>query len=292
MTNLIKTGLGIVLVLSIALIMEQCKNKDGSEDSEYKILFLHHSTGDVIYRGGSNARIIRGVRIGKEFDVPAWFKKYNKAQGTSYTITEQNFPKGELYQWKNYPFDYYNIWVKHAGNNPYMGEPTLEMLTREYDLIVFKHCYPVCDINADMANADIGSEEKTLANYKLQYEALKKKLKEFPDTKFILWTGAARVKSQMDTATATRAGEFFNWVRNQWDTPGDNIFLWDFYELETEGGLFLKDKYATGANDSHPVREFGARAAPLFCQRIVDVIENNGENTTLTGKLLNRAGKE
>ena len=63
----------------------------------------------------------------------------------------------------------------------------------------------------------------------------------------------------------------------------DNIFLWDFYELETEGGLYLKPEYATSPTNSHPNKDFAQKVAPYFCQRIVDVIENDGTKTTLTG---------
>jgi len=33
---------------------------------------------------------------------------------------------------------------------------------------------------------------------------------------------------------------------DEWDEAGDNIFIWDFYSYETEGGLYLLDKYAVG----------------------------------------------
>ena len=36
------------------------------------------------------------------------------------------FPKASPYGWHNYPYDYYDIWVKHAGNEPYMEEPSME----------------------------------------------------------------------------------------------------------------------------------------------------------------------
>jgi hypothetical protein len=164
-----------------------------------------------------------------------------------------------------------------------MGEPTLEMLTKEYKVIVFKHCYPVSGLNSDSSKIDINSPEKTIENYKLQYNALKQKLLQFPNTKFILWTGAVMVKSQMSETNARLAKSFFDWVRKTWDTENDNIFLWDFYELETDGGVYLKAEYATDANNSHPNKIFAKKVAPYFCLRIVDIIENNGTNTTLTG---------
>ncbi len=41
------------------------------------------------------------------------------------------------------------------------------------------------------------------------------------------------------TQRAKRVRGFFEWVNNTWYDPGDNIYVWDFYELETEGGLFF-----------------------------------------------------
>jgi hypothetical protein len=150
----------------------------------------------------------------------------------------------------------------------------------------------------DTGDPAIDSEEKRLENYRLQYRALKEKMRQFPDKIFIVWTGAAIVENTSLIARiisfikggsewegyAKRAQEFFRWVREEWDEPGDNIHLWDFYELETEGGLYLKPEYAARRNDSHPHHRFSATVAPLFCRRIVDVVEGQGDSTGLTGE--------
>ena len=231
-----------------------------------RIILLHHSTGNCIWKGG----------------VPEWFEKYNAENGAQYRIEERAFPQKEPYGWKNYPYDYWNIWVKNAGDAPFQGEPTLEMLTPDYDVIVFKHCYPVSQIQED-GTPDIESEEKTLANYKLQYTALREKLLQFPDTRFVVWTGAALVKEKTTEENGRRAMEFFEWVKNEWDQPDDNIYVWDFFALETEGGPFLLDAYSSGPGNSHPSEAFSQKCAPLFSQRIVDVIEGKGDTGSLTG---------
>ena len=240
---------------------------------EYKIIFLHHSTGGVISNAGNQPnRIIRKIFKPKSY-IAEWFNDYNQKNSTKHSIAEQFFPKKELYGWKNYPYDYYNIWVKNAGEQPYLNEPTLEILTRQYDLIIFKHCYPVSNIEEDIHQPDINSEEKRVENYKLQYLALKQKLYEFPNTKFILWTGPAQVQANTTKEQALRSKAFFDWVKNDWDAPNDNIYLWDFYGLETDGSLFLKNENAASSHDSHPGKSFAQKVAPLFCQRIIDVIE-------------------
>jgi hypothetical protein len=230
-----------------------------------QVLFLHHSTGENIWNGG----------------VAPWFEAYNASHRTNYTVTEQNFPKESPYGWENFPYDYWNIWVRHAGPRPWQEEPTLEMLTRRYGLIVFKHCFPVSNIEPDVRQADVASRDKRLENYQLQYAALKAKLRQFPNTRFLVWTGAAQVRSDIDPAAAQRARDFFTWVRQEWDEPGDNIFLFDFYTLETDGGLYLKPEYAAG--DAHPNEAFSRRVAPRFAQRIVDVLEGRGDSGSLTG---------
>jgi len=282
MKNL-KIGYILAFAIVISLSAIQCSNSTSDDKNAYSIIFLHHSTGYVIWKGDTKTVEVQGILIGEDNEVPKGFKEYNNTNGTSYQISEQYFPKMEPYGWQNYPYDYYNIWVKNAGDNPYLNEPTLEMLTKKYKMIIFKHCYPVSALVSDSLNVDINSSKKTLENYKLQYTELKNKLLQFPDTKFIVWTGAVMVKAHLSEANAKLAKSFNEWLLTTWDTENDNIYLWDFYELETEGELYLKPEYAMSSDNSHPNEVFAQNVAPLFCQRIVDVIENNGTKTSLTG---------
>jgi len=279
-------------LLIILLHIISCSRQINSSDMN--IIFLHHSTGRVIWNGGNTPSKITQFagRISTRLEsflntnaqLRVLFKEYNKEHNTKYTIKEKIFPKTVPYGWNNFPYDYYNIWVRNAGEEPYMEEPTLEMLTGDYQVIIFKHCFPVSNINADQDSADISSDFKTLSNYRLQYAALRDKLHEFPDTKFILFTGAAQVKSQITEEQAIRAREFFTWVTDEWDLQGDNIYIWDFYSLQTEGGLYFKDEYAASPQDSHPNDEFASRVVKLLSNRIIDIIENNGNGTLLTGE--------
>ncbi|MCK4636388.1 MAG: hypothetical protein KAT49_00755 [Methanomicrobia archaeon] len=92
-------------------------------ESDVKIIFLHHSTGGCIWDGG----------------VEEWFENYNDAEGVNYQITAREYPAND-YPWENYPYDYWNIWINHAGKAPYRGQDTLEILTEDYDVIIWKHC--------------------------------------------------------------------------------------------------------------------------------------------------------
>lgn len=293
--EVILTTLAVVLVTFI--LSNSCSVTETNDDELMKekvsVIFLHHSTGRVIWKGKTNKVISVFQKISKKLFktksstnlVPKLVEDYNKTNGTNYGVIEQYFPKKEPYGWNNYPFDYYNIWVKNAGEQPYLDEPTLEMLTREYDIVMFKHCFPVSSIKENQTEADINSDYKSLDNYKLQYDTLKKKLHQFPDNKFILWTGAALVKNNNTEESAQRAREFFNWVKEEWDQEGDNIYLWDFYELQTEGGLYFLDDYAVSNEDSHPSPDFAEAVAPLLVNRLIDIIENEGVQTDLKGNM-------
>ncbi|NLA49736.1 MAG: hypothetical protein GX876_09775 [Bacteroidales bacterium] len=239
-----------------------------------KIILLHHSTGYSVWLGKTNNYVYKITRKG---DVQKYLDKYNRKNKTTYLITQQFYPKKEPYGWNNFPFDYYNIWVKNGGNKPYMEEATLEILTREFDLIMFKHCFPVSKIQPDSGTPNIDSDIKSLENYKLQYEALKNKMHQFPNNQFIIWTPAINTQNLMTEEEAIRTREFRDWIVNDWDEQNDNIFVWDFYSYETEEGLYLAEKNAFSQNNSHPNVEFSARIAPILGKYIIDVLESRVE---------------
>jgi hypothetical protein len=279
----------IVLLLIMIISCNQEENI-----SNMNIIFLHHSTGGVIWEGGSSSLASNMARkvsnrladfLSPKAKLPALFDEFNEKQNKNYRIKEMIFPKPAPYGWNNYPFDYYNIWVKNSGQRPFLGEPTLELLTKEFQVIIFKHCFPSSNILADLDSADINSDIKTISNYKLQYLILRDKLHDFPDTKFILFTGPAQVKSLTTEDQARRSREFYEWVTRDWDLPFDNIYLWDLYKLQTGGDLYFRDDYAVSPYDSHPNEEFASKAVKLLFNRIIDIVENKGSGTQLTGEL-------
>ena len=256
------------LTVILILLFTTCRSDNVSME---KIIFLHHSTGLSIWKGKTNKYVYKLTNKG---DVEKFFDNYNRINKTNYKITERIFPKSAPYGWKNYPYDYYNIWVKNAGKNPYLEEPTLEILTEEFDVIIFKHCFPVSRISEDTGSPDIDSDVKSIENYKLQYNALKSKMHEFPENKFIVWTPAVNTKAGMTEDEARRTKQFYDWMIGEWDEKGDNIFIWDFYKYETEGGLYLADRNSYSPDNSHPGRDFAGLIAPLFAKYVIDVIES------------------
>lgn len=240
-----------------------------------RIAYLHHSTGGNIWSGG----------------IPDYINAYNASQNKNYRITSITYPATTNgYPWANYPYDYWNLWINHTGASQDRGELNLDQLAASYDVIVFKHCFPVSDILSEASDESAPSPVQTVHNYQLLYNALKTRMLAFPTKKFIVWTGAALIEAATTAEKATRAKTFFDWVKSDWDTPGDNIFLWDFFALETGNAAsgYMNSSYSTANTnnpyDSHPNSNFSSAVAPFMPQRIIDVIEGRGDSGSITGQ--------
>ncbi|MGQ1890970.1 hypothetical protein ACT29H_11060 [Thermophagus sp. OGC60D27] len=276
----------IITVLLGIIIIGGCQNSNSVDmdgNNVKKVLFLHHSTGQIIWRGENNLISKIKGRLGFRGAVEKWFGVYNKNSGKKYDISEMAYPSRDPYGWKNYPFDYYNIWVKHGDTDYYMEQPTLKILAPQYDMIIFKHCFPVSKIVFD-GTPDVDSERRMIENYKLQYNELKKEMHKYKTTLFLLWTPPALTEQATNPEAAAAATDFSEWIVREWDQPGDNIFIWDFRSLETKGGDYILPEYATGERDSHPSHLLAGKTYPLFCKRIVDVLEGRGDVESVMGE--------
>jgi hypothetical protein len=240
-------------------------------------MYLHHSTGGYVYGANGGYQSWTGIEQA--------LADYNTAHATSYTISNENFPTGGYSGgWSNYPFDFWYLWVDPSRTTD-LNERTLDWLCARYRVVAFKHCYPVCELDANGASPSVNSSTKTVANYQLQYAALKTKLRSYPDTRFIVWTGP--VEQGISDTVSQRMKDFTDWVKNTWDEAGDNIYVWDFYALEVEGsadGRTLNPDHAMNGGDDHPNQAFSQECAPLFVKRLTDVLEGRGDAGSLTGR--------
>ncbi len=233
-------------------------------------IFLHHSTGgNVFYEGG----------------VEAWITSYNTTNNTNYSITETSYPT-DPWPWANYAYDFWKLWVDGSCNNTNPNIACLDYYTQNYDLIIFKHCFPGAAIGPDEENPSVSSENKTIANYKLQYRALRDKFDAMPATKFMVWTLAPLHRNATNSDDALRALQFVQWVKTDWLTEDGkahpNIFVFDFFgqvaELDPNAlqGKPYCLKYAYEAShdgdDSHPNTVANQSIGPLFAESVVRVL--------------------
>jgi len=236
------------------------------------VIFLHHSTGEGVYTEGN---------------VASWISNYNAANNTNYQITERAYPDTP-YPWDNFPYDYWNLWIDNQCSNSNINIQCLDNILQNYDVVVFKHCFPGAAIVADDGNPAIGSSAKTLANYKLQYRALRGLMDQYSQKKFIVWTLAPLHRLDTNAENAGRAGEFVNWVKTSWLTEDGkshpNIYIFNFFGLTAELSATpvngkvncLKYNYEISHTDidSHPNSFANQTVGPVFAQFIVNTIRN------------------
>jgi len=81
-------------------------------------------------------------------------------------------------------------------------------LADDYDVVIFKHCFPGSAILPDAGSPDVTSSRKNLENYKVQYRALRDEMGSYPDTTFIIWTLAPLHRLATNADQAAGAGKF------------------------------------------------------------------------------------
>lgn len=235
-----------------------------------KAVFLHHSTGGGVYHGGK---------------VAEWIDGYNEKNNSKIEVTEREFPN-KPYQWKNYPFDYWNIWINGECDSGKPGIECIKTLCRDYQMILFKHCFPGAQVLEDTGDPDINSERKSLENYKIQYRALRKMMDKYPDNTFVVWTLASLHRLSTTPENAQRAKEFVDWVKGSWLTEDgkkhDNILIFDFWELTAEQDnkpgqgqvncLRYEYEKSHESGDSHPNTMANEAVGPVFAKFIVDAL--------------------
>ncbi len=231
------------------------------------VLYLHHSTGERIWRGG----------------IPELLAAENGRQGTDYRIVERAYPDSP-YSWSNDPHDYWRLWVQQRSDKGHLGQATLDQLARDWDVVVVKNCFTTSHMEPDPVGAAASPARRTPTNYRRQMTDLKAVMREFDRTKFLVWTPPPLVAAATSPAAAALTDEYAAWLREEWDEPGDNIYLWDFRAIAASGGC-LRPEYATSPTDSHPSAELAAIAAPMFVRRLVDVIQGRGDATPATGEV-------
>lgn len=250
------------LILPAALVCLQANSQ--------KAIFLHHSTGGNVYNEGK---------------VNAWIADYNHQHNSNIELTERAFPN-KPYEWKNYPFDYWNLWINGACDSGQPGIECMKTLSRDYRMIIFKHCFPGAQVLEDTGTPDISAERKSLENYKVQYRALRKMMHKYPDNIFVVWTLAPLHRLSTNPENARRAKQFVEWVKGEWlaedGKSHDNILVFDFWGLTAEekenpgqgqvNCLRYKYERSHESGDSHPNTMANEAVGPIFSKFIVDAL--------------------
>lgn len=210
-----------------------------------RIIFLHHSTGaNLIEQGGVRARF---TALGYEFDDHG----YNGdglvlADGTP---TGRNF---DVPDDNTNPDGYAAIFAQPLHDPP---DNTFSHLM-QYDVIVFKSCFPVSIIESD----------EQLAEYKSYYLSIRERMDQYPHKIFIVVTQPPEIPADTDSQAAARARAFTNWLASDEYLSGHhNVFVFNFFNLLANPSTnMLRAEYQTDPSDAHPNELANQTIAPLF----------------------------
>jgi hypothetical protein len=130
----------------------------------------------------------------------------------------------------------------------------------QYDVIVFKSCYPVSNIQSD----------EQLAEYKSYYLSIRQRMDEYPAKIFIVVTPPPEIPADSDAQAAARAREFADWLASgEYRSGHANVFTFDFFGLMADPSTnMLRGEYQSDEFDAHPNELANQTAGPLFADFI------------------------
>jgi len=218
-----------------------------------RIIFLHHSCGaNLIEQGGVRARF---AALGYEF----YDHGYNGdglvlADGT-WTGENWDVPDDNTD-----PDGYANIFAQPLHSPP---DNTFSHLM-EYDVVIFKSCFPV---------SNIGSDEQ-LNQYKSYYRSIRARMDQYPAKLFIVVTQPPQVPANTDPQEAARARAFTDWLASQEFLGGRrNVFTFNFFNLLADPATdTLRDEYQGDPYDAHPNERANQAIAPQFVEFVHQAI--------------------
>lgn len=220
-----------------------------------QIIFMHHSTGQgLIDQGGVREAF---TKLGYQF----WDHGYNEdgltnasgeKPGVNWAVPDDNTdPDG----WQTI---FAQRVTKPASN-------TLSHML-EYDVIIFKSCFPTSDIQDD----------DQLENYRTYFLSIRDVIDKYPDKLFIAFTTPPLVPGSTSPEAAARARRWAEYLTSPEYLDGHpNIFVFDFFNQLADKDGYLQAKYrGEDPGDSHPNELANQTVGPVFVAFVDQAIQD------------------
>lgn len=225
-----------------------------AQNDPVRIIFMHHSTGQGIMEQGGVREAL--TELGYEF----WDHGYND-EGL-------RGPTGE-YLGVNWDVPGDNTdpdgW-QAIFNQPVTSPPTntfSQML--EYDVIVFKSCFPSSDIQND----------EQLEAYRAYYQSIRQVIEQHPDKLFIPWTTPPLGPNATTPENAARAARWADYLTSEeYIGTLTNIYVFDVFHLLADENGFLRTEYRVDEWDSHPNEVGNQFVGPILADFIDQAIRS------------------
>ncbi len=234
-----------------------------AQDQPVRIIFLHHSTGHNLIEEGGVRELF--TNLGYEF----YDHGYNDdglrlADGTwtgeNYDIPGDNTDPDGIAELFSQPL-----------NDPPDNAFSLLM---QYDVIMFKSCFPTSNIESD----------EHLNELKGYYLTVRDRVDQYPDKLFIVVTQPPQVPRSTDQDETTRARALANWLASDEYLGGRaNLVTFDFFDYLAGDDNMLRQEYRYNNRDAHPNELANQTIAPLFVEFTDQAIQNFVPGTPAAG---------
>lgn len=241
----------IVLVLAaLALAVDSA----AAQEPPARIIFMHHSTGGgLIWHGGVREAF---TDLGYEF----WDHGYNdegltdatgNATGINWEVPDDNTD----------PDGWFNIFAQPVTDPP---SNTLSHML-EYDVIIFKSCFPTSNIESD----------EQLEAYQSYYLAIRDVIDQHPDKLFIAFTPPPLIPNDTAPEAAARARVWSDYLASPQFLDGHpNLVVFNFFDLLADEDNLLRAEYRTSESDSHPNELANQALGPVFVEFVDQAIQS------------------
>lgn len=219
-----------------------------------RIIFLHHSCGENLINQGNVREEL--TALGYEFYDHGYNDTGLRLADGSYAGTNFDVPGDNTD-----PDGLAAIFAQPLHDPPDNAFSHL----MEYDVIVFKSCYPTSNISSD----------EHLAEYKSYYLSIRNRMDQYPQTMFIIVTQPPQVPGDSSPDEAVRARALVNWLQSDEYLAGHpNVFTFDFFGLLAGDDDFLRAEYRFDDYDGHPNEQANRNIGPLFVEFIDEAIQS------------------
>jgi hypothetical protein len=243
-----RPSVGKIVVFCILIVILLAVGRPASAQAT-RIIFLHHSCGqNLIEQGGVRQGL---TALGYEFYDHGYNEEGLRLADGSYTGTNFNVPGDNTD-----PDGFAAIFAQPLHDPP---DNTFSHLM-QYDVIAFKSCFPVSNIESD----------GQLAEYQSYYLSIRDRMDQYPDKIFIVVTQPPEIPNDTYPEAAARARAFTDWLASAEYLSGHpNVFTFNFFDLLADpSDNMLRAEYRVDEWDAHPNELANQTIGPLFADFI------------------------
>ena len=209
------------------------------------VVLLHHSVGaNLIEQGGLRQRF---TDLGYQF--------YDHGYNDDGLVLADGAPAGSNFDVPDDNTDPDGLAAIFAQELHDPPDNTLSYLM-QYDVIAFKSCFPVSNIQSD----------EQLAGYESHYLSIRDRMDQYPNRAFIVISPPPEIPADSDPEAAARARRFADWLASDEYLGGHpNVFTFSLFDLLADPSTnMLRAGYQAHEYDAHPNEQANQTVGPLF----------------------------